>query len=311
MTNQKPIIPVFFATDDRYLPFLDVALRSLKDHASNNYDYKIIVLNTGLNKKATDKILKLEQSNFSIDFADVSEAMGELKDKLPNLFHFGLAAYYRLFIEQMFPQFDKIIYLDCDVVVKSDVSELYFTDLEGNWLGGVVDQYVQRTEEFCHYTENAVGVNRSNYINSGIMLIDLAKFREFNVENTFIDLINKYNFETVDPDQAYINFICKGHIKYLPVCWNRTPVETVRCDKPKIIHYALYKKPWQYSDTYLGEHFWAYAKKSPFYKAILKEGRDFGEEQRRAKEMAGKIIKTECLRIASSANTFRRVLSGV
>ncbi|MDY6367104.1 MAG: glycosyltransferase family 8 protein [Clostridia bacterium] len=311
MKNQKQIIPVFFATDDRYVPFLDVALRSLKDHISKNYIYQIVVLNTGLDKRGTDKILTLTDKNFRVEFADVSDAMGELKDKLPNLFHFGLAAYYRLFIEQMFPQYDKILYLDCDVVVKSDVAELYFTDLEGKWIGGVVDQYVKRTAEFCEYTENAVGVNRENYINSGIMLIDLEKFRENNVENTFIELVNKYNFETVDPDQAYINFICKDKIKYLPVCWNRTPVSSLKCDNPKIIHYALYKKPWQYEDTFLGEHFWEYAKKSPFYKKILSIKRSFGEEERKVKESAGIIIKSECLRIAASANTFRRVFAGV
>ena len=303
----EKVIPIFFATDDRYIPFLDVALRSLRDHISAEYFYKIIILNTGLKKKNTKQILKLCKDNFSVEFVDISAAMGELKEKLPKVFHFGLAAYYRLFIEKLFPQFTKILYLDCDIIVNANVAELYNTDLGDYWLGGVADAYVETTPEFCFYTEQAVGVKRDSYINSGILVIDLEKFRKNNVEDTFLALVNKYNFETVDPDQAYINYICRGKIKFLQRCWNRQAAEFINCPEPKIIHFALYRKPWQYDNVYLSEFFWKYARKSSFYKEILKVKNNFTLADKNAKELAGVMIRTECLRIALLDKTFRKV----
>ena len=51
---------------------------------------------------------------------------------------------------------------------------------------------------------------------AGIMIMDLKKFRENKIEEQFVDLINTYNFNVIDPDQSYINYLCNGKIKYLP-----------------------------------------------------------------------------------------------
>lgn len=302
-TNKKHI-PIFFSTDDNYIPFLDIAIRSLIRNASKEYDYKIVVLNTGILQENIDRIVSQSNDNFEIEFADISYAIGDIKNKLRNVFHFGLATYYRLFIQSLFPQYDKILYLDCDIVVLGDISKLYEIDLEGNTIGGVVEQFILRTPEFSKYTKEAVGVDACNYINAGIMIMDLAKFREQKVEEQFVALINEYNFPTIDPDQAYINFICRGKIKYLDVAWNRTPIEELICDKPNIVHYALYKKPWQYDDVFLGEHFWEYAKESPFYENILSIKENFGEEAKENKERANIEIKKNAIEIANSACTF-------
>ena len=112
MTNdERKIIPIFFATDDNYVQFLDVAVRSLIANASKEYLYKIIVLNTGLNENNTMKIKTLENENFAIEFADISYAVEDLKNLLPNQYHFGLATWYRLFIQNLFPDYHKILYL--------------------------------------------------------------------------------------------------------------------------------------------------------------------------------------------------------
>jgi len=306
--NNKQIIPIFFSTDDNYIPFLDVALSSLIENASKKHDYRIVILNTGIQKENQRKIKRHENENFKIEFANISYAIKNIKNKLQNIFHFGLATYYRLFIESLFPQYDKILYLDCDIVVLGDVSQLYNTDMEGNTIAGVVEQFILRTPVFSRYTKEAVGVDAKNYINAGIMLMDLAKFREQKIEENFVKLINEYNFKTIDPDQAYINFLCRGKIKYLPVSWNRTPIEEIECDKPNIIHYALYKKPWQYEDVFLGEYFWKYAEKSAFYNEILLIKKDFNEEQREKKEKANVDIKLNAIEIIKSNCTFFKKL---
>lgn len=302
--SNKNIIPIFFATDDNYIPFLDIALSSLIKNASKEFDYKIIILNTGLKEENQEKIKRLENENFNITFADISYAIKDIRDNLKNVFHFGLAAYYRLFIESLFPEYDKILYLDCDIVVLGDISKLYHIDMEGNNIAGVVEQFIVRTPEFRRYTKEALGIDAEDYINSGIMIMDLAKFREQKIQENFIKLISKYNFATIDPDQAYLNFLCKGKIKYLPVCWNREPIEELKCDNPNIIHYALYKKPWQYDDVYLGEYFWHYAKESVFYDEIIKIKESFDDSAKEKKEQANIEIKLKGVEIAESSCTF-------
>ena len=302
-------IPIFFSTDDNYLPFLDVALRSLIKNASKKYKYRIVILNTGLDREKTDKIKALNDENFIINFVNISHAVDDIKHQLRNVYHFGLASYYRLFIESLFPEYDKILYLDCDIVVLGDISELYFTDLEGNNIAGVIEYNILHSPVFSLYTKEAVGVDSKYYINSGIMLMDLAKLREDKVEKQFIDLINTYNFDVIDPDQAYINFLCKGKIKYLPFSWNRTAVPNEECDCPKIIHYALGLKPWQDRNVFLGMHFWEYAKDSSFYDDIVAVTDAFDTLARLKKERAGIEIQIQGLEFAKSKNTFNKVLN--
>lgn len=302
-------IPIFFSTDDNYLQYLDVAIRSLIKNASRNYKYRIVILNTGLDREKTDKIKSLGDENFIINFVDITHSIQDIKHQLKNIYHFGLASYYRLFIENLFTEYDKILYLDCDIIVLGDISKLYFTDLEDNAIGGVVEQFILHSPIFSHYTKEAIGIDSKNYINSGIMLMDLAKLRELQIEEKFVDLINSYNFDVIDPDQAYINYLCQGKIKYLPVSWNRTPLESVDCENPNIIHYALGEKPWHNDKVYLAEHFWEYAKDSLFYEDIIKTKEAYDTLAKLKKQRAGIDIQIQALEVALSKNTFKKVFN--
>ena len=306
MKNKKTLkkeIPVFFASDDNYLPFLDVTLVSLIEHASREYFYSIYVLNTGLSEEGQNRIKRLEDENFSINFVDMTDYIGDLHKKLKNVYHFSLAAYYRLFIQGKFPQYKKILYLDCDIVVLGDISKLYNIDLEGNMLGGVVEGFIQRVDAFNLYAREAIGVNPSEYINSGILVMDLEKFREENIEEKFTYLLSTYNFDTIDPDQAYLNYFCRERKKLLPISWNKTPAYNDIDVKPNIIHFALTKKPWQ-CDVPNAEYFWYYAKKSDFYNEIVKIRENFSEEDLRKKEQAGIDIMEKALQIVASRMSF-------
>ena len=80
--NNKKLIPVFFASDENYMPYLGVALTSLKAHANSEYIYKIHVLYTGkLNGYAT-KIREMSNANFQIEFTDLTEKIGEIQDMM-------------------------------------------------------------------------------------------------------------------------------------------------------------------------------------------------------------------------------------
>ena len=302
-------IPIFFSTDDNYIPYLDVTINSLIDNASKDYNYKIIVLNTGLDSKNIEKVKNNECQGFTIDFVDISKQIENIKSHFKNIYHFSIVTYYRIFIASLFPQYDKILYLDCDLVVLDDVSKLYNTDIKENILGAVCDQYVSNTKEFRLYAEKAIGVNPDTYFNAGVLLINLEQFRENKIKEKFIDLITKYDFDLLDPDQAYLNYLCYGKTFILPNCWNKSPT-TITCAEDKsIVHYNLYKKPWQSEDVIDGELFWKYAKRSNFYKEILQVKASFGNEEKLKKDAAATEILKHAKKIVASDYTFSKQIS--
>ncbi len=306
--KDKKEIPIFFASDDNYIPYLDVAIRSLIANASKNYRYTINILNTGVSQENIDMVMKNNADNVTIKFRDITEDIKPIKNKLKGLYHFSVEMYYRLFIENIFPEYDKVIYLDCDIVVVGDISKLYNTKLEDKWIGGVTERIIYNDPVFSKYVKATTGVDPINYINSGILLMNLKKLREVNLAEQFMYVLSKYNVDVIDPDQAYINFLCRDKIKYLPNGWNKEPLPEEAEGGLNIIHYALYKKPWQYDDIINVEYFWKYAKMSPFYQLICDRKAAFNDEQRAKKEAANVAIAEHAKKVTVSENTFKRVL---
>lgn len=297
-------IPIFFSTDDNYIPYLDVAIASLIANASKEYNYRIIVLNTGLKEDNIAKVKLNERPGFVIDFIDISMQIENIKSRFKNVYHFSIVTYYRLFIASLFPQYDKIVYLDCDLVVLGDISELYHTELGENILGAVVDHFVTTTTEFRLYAEKAIGVNPDTYFNAGVLLINLEEFRKNNIERKFIKLITEHDFDLLDPDQAYLNYLCYGKTQLVPNGWNKAPAN-IHCEgKKNIVHYNLYKKPWQYDDVIEGECFWEYARQSPFRDVILERKEGFGEKEKAANDAMATDIILHANKIARSSDTF-------
>ena len=82
MKKNKKTIPIFFAVDDAYIPFLAVAIQSLSDHASPKNFYLIKVLYTDISEKNQEKIKKYERENITIEFVDLTYYIDKVKDKL-------------------------------------------------------------------------------------------------------------------------------------------------------------------------------------------------------------------------------------
>ena len=107
----------------------------------------------------------------------------------------------------------------------------------------------------------------------------------------------------------FLNYLCENKIHILPNGWNKEPMPLPCEGKKNIVHYALYKKPWQYDDVMDGEFFWDYAKQSPYYIEICRRRQEFGEEQRKEKEGTAKEILVHAINIVNSDHTFSNMLS--
>ncbi len=289
-------IPIFFTIDDGYAPYLSVAIKSMIQNASKEYNYRIIVLYKELNEENRAKIAKLEEENFKIDFIYMKDELKAITDREENRLrcdYFTLTIYFRLFIPEMFPEYDKGIYIDSDVVVPGDISKMYNIDLGDNIVGACQDKSVVDVPELANYMEQAVGVNKYQYVNSGVLLMNLSKMREKQFSKRFLDLLNKYHFDSVAPDQDYLNAICNGKILYLDSSWDAMPTEgSKEIENPNIIHYNLFQKPWCYDNIQYADCFWNYAKQTEYYDEIVEFKNNYSEEKKNAdKECLENLIK--------------------
>lgn len=305
------MIPIFFASDDNYAPFLSVAIISLLDKSDKNKFYKIHVIHDNMSIENIKKIKSLEKPNSEIIFTPINnnlECINDIKDNRLRPDIFTLTIYFRLFIPEMFKEYDKAIYIDCDIVLNSDISELYEISLENNYIGACRDKSIIGIKEFENYFTNGVGIDYRDYINSGVLLLNMKELRNKKISEKFLYLFNKYHFENVDPDQAYINFLCNGKIKYLDNTWDAMPnLGKEKIDNPKLIHYNLFFKPWHYDNITYEEYFWQYAKESVYYEEILNMKKNYSlEDKQKDDEHLNDMLKRASA-IAESSNNFKTV----
>lgn len=282
MENNLEVIPIFFAVDDGYIPFLAVALESLIDNASKEYYYSIKILYTNINEENKRKINKYKCENVNIEFVDLNYYIEKVKDKLYTRDYYTKTTYFRLFIPNLYPQYNKAIYLDSDIVVLGDISELYNQEIESNLVAAAPDDVIQSTKVFQEYAEKVVGVaDYRNYFNAGILLMNLDEFRKFKFQEKFLYLLETIKF-TVAQDQDYLNRLSKGKVKIIDKAWDKMPIANDNFDENnlKIIHYNLAYKPWHYDNIKYKEYFWKYAKETEYYDDICKIKDEYTEEER-------------------------------
>ena len=294
-------IPVFFAVDNGYIPFLSVELRSLIDNTSKENIYAIKILYTNVTEENKIKIKKYETENISIEFVDLNKQLEEIKEKLYTRNYFSNTTYYRLFIPELYPEYDKAVYIDSDTVCLSDIAELYNTDMGDNLIAGIPDGVIQAIDIFKDYVERVVGVaDYNNYFNAGVIVMNLKELRDYKFEEKFIYMLEKIKFE-VAQDQDYLNRLCKGRVKILDYSWNRMPVMGKTEGKINLIHYNLGAKPWYFDNVVYQEYFWEYAKKTEFYNEIKELGTKYTDEDKerddsnRLKLMELAKKETECV----------------
>ena len=279
-------IPIFFTIDDAYAPFLGVALNSAVKNSSADRKYKAIVLHQDLSEANIKKLKALESDNFQIELTPMKANFEDLDDRMSNRLrcdYFTLTIYFRLFIPAMFPEYDKGIYIDSDVVLTDDIAKLFDTDIGDNFIGACNDLSIADIPPLVAYTENAVGVKGKEYINSGVLLMNLKKMRECDFEGHFLNLLNTYHFDSIAPDQDYINAMCNGKIYYLDEVWDAMPNEAKPPIKDtKIIHYNLFSKPWCYDNIQYEEFFWKYAEDSGYLDEIKEYKAAYSNEQKKA-----------------------------
>lgn len=274
-------IPVVLAADNNYRYPLMVTLLSSLMNAKKNTKYQFIIL-------VSDQfdMESMELINKLLKQYDMPEAaFYNMQDNYQNIEmqikHISYATFYRLQLPELLKEVEKCIYLDVDVVVKKDLKEFFDTELGDNYIAGVKAAGYYYPEEKKTATISLLEIDKlDQYINAGVLLINLKKMREDKLTETFEKLLEK-NFPSQDQD--ILNAACYGHIKVLPpkynamtkynvgikdeydrieclhICYTREEWDEA-CETPVIIHYADRWKPWQDLRGNFVQEWWKYIK---------------------------------------------------
>jgi lipopolysaccharide biosynthesis glycosyltransferase len=270
---------IVFATDRLYAPHLAAALCSLFE---NNRDLAIdaYILHAELDQPVLDKLAALA-NKYGQRIIDLKVIKADVEG-LVTTFHFTLANYFRLFIPEKLP-FERALYLDSDVIVNGSIRELYLTELGDYYLAAVREAHFDRHLQL-EMSEDAA------YFNSGVMLMNLNKWRTGQVKERVIEFVKRKPEAIEFVDQCGTNSVINGRWKSLHPKYNfqtsflkedyipkfnhlYLPGELSEAvSHPVIIHYTGSTKPWLFRQPHPYRHlYWRYSRKTPF-KQYLPEG---------------------------------------
>lgn len=295
-------IPVFYSISDDFTPYAAVSLSSLARFVDPKKDYTVTFLHQGLSKAHEESLASYAKDNLHVEFYEMSDALLKpIQDRKENYLRgdfFTMSIFYRLFIPDLFPQYDKAVYIDSDTVVNDDIAKLYETELGDNLIGACVDSSIQFVPEMLRYISEVLTLDPKKYINSGMLVMNAKAFRDEKFVDKFFSLLGRYHFDCIAPDQDYLNEICSGRIKYVDGRWDAMPNEnTEPLANPSLIHYNLFFKPWHFTGIQYEDYFWQDAKDTVYeaeLKAELAKTTDEDREIERHKldHMLGKLDTT-------------------
>ncbi len=279
--KQEVIIPIFWACDNNFVKYTVVSLKSVMSNASKDYCYRAYILHTDIEEAVQEKVKKMAEEHFEICFVNVREYLETVSDRLPIRDYYSKTTYYRMFIAEMFPEFEKAVYIDSDTIVLGDISQLYHEELGDNYVGAANEQVMIQTQVYGDYVEKVLGIDRNYYFNAGILLINCEAFRKNRILEEFVKLLEEYTF-VVTQDEDYLNLLCKDKVHWLEQAWNTEVFGELSCEESeiKLLHYIMVSKPWHYEDCRFGEYFWKYAEETFVYEEILRELSNYTDAKR-------------------------------
>jgi len=311
---KREVIPVFFAVDDNYAPLLFVAIESLVSQASKAYEYHIHVLCDSLSDANKDILYTYEKRylkspkyprRVKVFITDMAARIAARADQMHTRDYYSKTTYFRIYIPGMFPEYHKALYLDCDITLNGDISQLYNFDIGDNYVGAVTCEAVDRIQVFTEYAEKYLGLKLPHYFNAGVLVMNLDEWRSRRLEERFFDIMSKVKFE-VAQDQDYLNVLCQGKTQYLPKVWNKIPMPLNGLTEAdvKLVHYNLAFRPWRYDNVLYGDLFWKHAKKTAVYERLLEMKRGFTEKDAAGDAQWMERLKRMACELSAAAETF-------
>lgn len=289
-----PVVPVVLAADDNYVPMLTTTIYSMLKNASTSFHYDVVVIGRDIPAERRSVMSRFLSRfpNMTLRFVDPNPIVGAYELKTNNA-HIGIETYYRFLIQGLLPFYDKVLYLDSDLVVEGDVSELFSSDLGDDLLAAVHDIDFLGNLNLddgvrMRYSKEVLRLDDPyGYFQAGVLLLNTRALRGLCTVGEWLEAVSNSKF--IYDDQDVLNSRCQGRVRYLDYRWNVMNDCRGRVGKlfsiapasvydaylasredPAIVHYAGADKPWNCVRCDEAARFWAYARETPFYEELVR-----------------------------------------
>lgn len=267
-------IHIALAADSNYIIPITVVLQSIFDNNQGEYIHIYLLYLEGT--------LKERELNFLTNFTQQRkgtftelEVKQEQIEGFPETRH-GKATLLRLCLPILLPNLDKILYLDGDIIVNGNLSELYQSDISFYYVAAVKDS----ASIYDIRYQTSMNIESSHfYYNAGILLLNLAALRKADLAEQMNLFIQKYFGQISAPDQDFLNYISQKKTLYIPPkynmnyalekdiitkIWNKEEIKEAK-KSPVIIHYIGSTKPWSILSVHPRRKlWWKYLRKTCF-----------------------------------------------
>ena len=287
------VFPIVFTCDDKYFKYTDVVITSILSNQNRNVRYEIHVLTEFISEENKQKAISQlkPHKNFSITFhelGDIDKSSFYLNS------YMSVSTYYRFYLSEIFRNYDRILYLDSDLIVNADISAYIDMDFEDKLAICSSSPYIKNKVlkgddsdyPISYFTEVLKMPNPEEYFNAGVVLYNLKKMREMDIQQKLFDALKEIP-EPKLQDQDILNsvFSRNGGVKLISNFYNNTA--TIRITPNRLLLESLKKKVgikanhWFYIYQYVGKVkpwqrdgvdsglFLQYAYKSPFFDDII------------------------------------------
>ena len=270
------VYDIVFITDNKYVVPTVVAITSLIANKEKSHFYNVHIITTNLTFYNRHLLKRLNTETVDIDIIDKSDLVCQYAHIDQNR-HVTPSALLKFFLPDIFPNLNKILYLDSDIILQKGFEDIFNTEL-GNSYAAVVKDILCKLNRKHMIKFN---INNDFYFNTGVLLLNLKKMREENIAQKLIDYrINNKNYFM---DQDTFNAVIGSNVKYISYKYNflnyylekLSPKElSIFYDEymPKypiliykncsIVHLGGVYKPWIYKMGYLSRLYKRYWKKS-------------------------------------------------
>jgi lipopolysaccharide biosynthesis glycosyltransferase len=246
------MIDVVLCADANYARYGAVVIASVMVHARSPERLRFHLLTPGLSEEVQLRLhAMVEAAGSSIA---ITAAEPELPDDM-TLGRFGISSLLPLYMHHYLPaDCERVIYLDCDVVVLKDLAELWDTPLEGQTLAAAMD--------LCNPSNLHSRHEPEHYFNTGVLLVDLLQWRAKRVGERALACLKQQGASFKYPDQDALNHVLSGDWLRLSPAWNFQPTAYAAVEKryphleafraelkesirsPGIVHFIGATKPW-------------------------------------------------------------------
>lgn len=316
---EKNFCCIAVSCSEEYVPYLSVYLQSIKEHASNNYNYDVVVFERGISDDRKEQLQKFtECGNIVLRFVNPLSLIENCNLSFPA--HYNLECYFRLVSPLILKEYKKILFTDVDLIFQQDPMILYKKDIKNYPLAACKDLMWgamlnhKDARDWISYALNTLNLEKPyEYFNTGVMLLNVNIFNQKKYSKKLLELVSSTTFRILEQDG--LNTFFKTDIYYLDTAWNYPvaygryidllsymPEENMKQylkdkNNPYIIHYAGESKPWCYPEEEKASIWWQYARKTPFYTEILSRFIQFRYQVAINKSDATKGIREEFIKV--------------